>query len=177
MESPKTSADSSKVRLGKLVKSIGLQGNILLEPESGIIGLDGAKVLYEHRDGRYFPHFLNTWSIPDQGAHWVLDFEDIDSPEKARALCGLDIWTDESNLILADSDDERDEFIGYEIRDQDDQPIGPILEVLDNNGQWLAVVRYQKREIFIPLADENILAVQDQERYLMVEIPDGLLDL
>ena len=80
-------------------------------------------------------------------------------------------------VSFSPQDDGRDDLIGYQIRDQQGKVYGNISEILDNSGQWLAVLEYENREILIPLAEENILGVQDIERYLVVDIPEGLTDL
>jgi 16S rRNA processing protein RimM len=164
------------IKLGVLVKPVGLEGDVRLAPEPGIAGLSGADVLFEKRGDRYFPWFLQHWRLLEDG-HLLVRLEELDSPEKAKTLCGKALYVREDQVAWSDEDDGRSELIGYELRDADGQVIGICQDILDNSGQWLAVVAYQNRELYIPLAEENILAVQDQERYLMVDIPDGLLDL
>ncbi|MBI1192869.1 MAG: 16S rRNA processing protein RimM [Bacteroidetes bacterium] len=169
-------AELLKIKLGVLIKPVGLEGDVRLAPEEGIAGLVNPDVLFELRGDRYFPWFLQSWRALEDG-HLLVRLEELDSPEKAKSLCGKTLWIREDQVEWSEEADGRDDLIGYEVRDAEGTKIGVCEDIVDNSGQWLAVVTFQNREVFIPLAEENILAVHDQERYLMVEIPDGLLDL
>jgi 16S rRNA processing protein RimM len=169
-------ADTDKILLGKLIKPIGLDGEIRLSIEEGIEHVEKPQVLFQLRDDRFFPWFVQEWKNSDEG-EYLVQFEELNSPEKAREICGQSIWVDSSLVSFSPQDDGRDDLIGYQIRDQQGKVYGNISEILDNSGQWLAVLEYENREILIPLAEENILGVQDIERYLVVDIPEGLTDL
>ncbi len=169
-------AEDAKILLGAFIKPVGLLGEIRLAPEQGIRGLIRPEVLYQLRGDRYFPWFLRSWKALEDG-HFLIQLEEVDSPEQAKPLCGQPVWVDENQVEYDQESDGRTDLIGYRLRDQDGREVGVIRDILDNSGQWLAVVDVEKREVLIPLAEENILGVQDQERFLVVDIPSGLLDL
>jgi 16S rRNA processing protein RimM len=168
--------DSEKIALGTLIKPVGLKGEVRLQPEAGVVGLRQPKALYEQRAGRWFPWFLQRWELLEDG-HWLLKLDGLDSPEEVKKLCGSVLWADSTEVLQEQEDDGRAELVGYQIQNQDGELIGPILEIVDNAGQWLAVVSWQEREVLIPLAEENILGVMRRKRLLQVDIPEGLLDL
>ena len=160
-----------------MLKPVGLNGQIRVLLDEEIASINPPQTVFQFRDERFFPWFVRGWETADDGSEILLSLEDIDSPEKARKLCGETLWVEADHVVMAPDSDGREDLIGYELRDQDGKAYGPITEIIDNAGQWLAVVAYQGRELLVPLADENILGVQDQERYLQIELPDGLLDL
>jgi 16S rRNA processing protein RimM len=44
-------------------------------------------------------------------------------------------------------------------------------------AQWLAQIRKDEKEILIPLADAFVLEVNTRNKYVRMDLPEGLLDL
>ena len=55
--------------------------------------------------------------------------------------------------------------------------VGVIEEILDMPQQEMTLIRYKKREVLIPLNEELILEIDEKKKQVMVDLPEGLLDL
>lgn len=164
------------VRLGKLVKPFGVRGDIRLVLDDRIEALRAVpEALLLMEDGRLFPWFVRRWEEHGDGGILVA-LEDIDSPERARGLCGHDAHVAADLVDLADEDPIRS-VLGYRLFDQHGQEIGVVEEVLDETGQYLAVVRFRGRRVLLPLAEGTLLDLDEDARTLRVAVADGLLDL
>jgi 16S rRNA processing protein RimM len=165
------------VRLGRLTKPFGVHGEVRLALDDAVAGLSEVpEVLFLQEDERLFPWFVRTWREHGDGAI-VLALEDIDSPERVRGLCGHDVYVDAS-LVEANAEElGRRALIGYQVIDQDQRPVGAILEILDQTAQWLAVVEHRGRKVMLPLDDALILDLDESRRQVQLRIPEGLLEL
>ena len=68
--------------------------------------------------------------------------------------------------------------LGYIELKENNQIIGSILRIQENNAQALFEIEKKDRSIsMIPVHDDFIIEVNRVERYIKVKIPEGLLDL
>jgi 16S rRNA processing protein RimM len=167
---------SNTVLLGKLVKPFGVRGDIRLVLDDRIEALRATpEALLLMEDGRLFPWFVRRWEEHGDGGILVA-LEDIDSPERARGLCGHDAYVAAGLVDLAEEDPIRS-VVGYRLHDQHGQEIGVVEDVLDETGQYLAVVRFRGRRVLLPLAEGTLLDLDEDARTLRVAVAEGLLDL
>jgi len=54
--------------------------------------------------------------------------------------------------------------------------IGTIDEVLEMPQQEMAFLKYKGRDVLVPLNEQFIQSVDEGNRRVMVDLPDGLLD-
>ena len=68
---------------------------------------------------------------------------------------------------------------GWRVVDVSGHAVGEVVEIIDNPGQSLLVVNRgaELPEAFIPLVDAFIVSVDENEREIVVDVPDGLLTL
>jgi len=68
---------------------------------------------------------------------------------------------------------------GWRVLDVSFGEIGEVVEIVDNPGQSLLVVDRgsDRPEAFIPLVDAFIASVDETERVIVVDVPEGLLTL
>ena len=116
----------------------------------------------------------------EDGAHFVLSLEDISSKKDSDFLSGLEIFVP---LNLVKSRHQRsprnikDKWNEYKIIDQETNAVYEILRVEEYPQQLMAVVQLGDKEILIPLSDQLITSIDKVDKVLMMNIPEGLLDL
>ena len=66
---------------------------------------------------------------------------------------------------------------GYHLEVEEVGPGGPIVRVDAYPQQEMAIVRYQGREVLVPLREDWIQALDAARKVVRMELPDGLLDL
>ena len=59
----------------------------------------------------------------------------------------------------------------------DDQPLGTILEVIEQPHQLLCRLEIQSKEVLVPLHEGSLQKVDHRKKQVLVSLPDGLLDI
>lgn len=67
-------------------------------------------------------------------------------------------------------------LLGYQVQ-QDGQDLGIIQEVIEQPHQLMVTILYKGQEAYIPLHEESLLGVDHAKKLVLVNLPDGLLDL
>jgi 16S rRNA processing protein RimM len=68
-------------------------------------------------------------------------------------------------------------WIGFNIVDKERGSVGAIEDVMQTGHQWLAKVTYEGKEVLIPLIDQMILDINVRNKFIRMELPEGLLDI
>lgn len=163
--------------IGYITKTKGLKGEIQIffeydEPED--LPLDS---VFVEINGKLIPYFISSYKLQNnQTGNFY--FEDIDTIEKAGKLIRKKLYLPEAKKPERDSD----EFLitdlkGYSVEDAHHGNLGEILEVHDYPQQYVAVVMYQSKEILFPLNDDLITLIDEVNKLLKVNLPEGLIDL
>ena len=128
--------------------------------------------------GSLLPWFVTKveWISFNEGFVW---FEDITTPEKARLNSGRELFLVEKdvNTFFKKDSSSFSELIGYIAIDETAGEIGIIEEIIENPGQILLYIKNETKEVLIPMVDEFIVEVNKKKKALVLNLPEGLLDL
>lgn len=138
-----------------------------------------ANVLFLEIKGNPVPFFVEDLSI---GNAWIVKLEDVNSREQANSISGKGIFLRKSDLLPPepadpDADPDYELLAGYLLIDQSSGPVGLIEAVYDLGTHSLAGVRYQDREVLVPLHRQLIVDLREDVGELVMDLPQGLLDL
>ncbi|MDA3937670.1 MAG: ribosome maturation factor RimM [Actinomycetota bacterium] len=164
------------IPVGRVVKSHGLKGEVSVAPTDGL-----PFVLQEGLQVWFVPPSMDTRDTTvtavRQGPKGPLvTFADIRDIDAASALRG--------STIMARPQDLPDEFmqapfdpIGFEVTDVEHGLIGTLVEeiVTGANDVWV-VEGAQFGQVLIPVIDECILDIDEDESVIHVKLLPGLLD-
>lgn len=162
--------------IGKVTRPHGLKGavTISLRPEApDPASLD---VVYLEQKGSFVPYFVD--SVSSKGSRAYVKLQDVDTHEHASLVSGLNVF-----LPLADrpAAGERgfysDEVQGFSVSTVDGTLLGTVREVADAGPGRLVVVEHGEREVLIPVNGPFIQVVDSEEKTIIVDLPDGFLDL
>lgn len=164
--------------LGYIVRTHGTNGNLVIfldvdYPED-YAELDS---VYIQIRGELVPYFISNFNLQKQ-SNAIVTFEEVDTIEKAEALVGSSLF-----LSLDELDElEGDEFYYHEIKgftvvDEQQGELGVVREVYSLNGQDLIAMDYQSVEVLIPTAADIVLRADKEQKKLMVNLPEGLLEV
>jgi 16S rRNA processing protein RimM len=108
----------------------------------------------------------------------ILKFAGCDDVETAKELVGFEFAVPESERVPLPEDHYYDwELEGCTVN-IGDQSIGEVSSVLKTGGAEILVVTDQNgKEHLIPLADSIVVAVDAAKKTIVVDPPEGLLDL
>ncbi|HTM64910.1 MAG TPA: ribosome maturation factor RimM [Flavipsychrobacter sp.] len=165
------------IRIGKIVATNGLQGAIVLTHivgESTWLKKDDVLFLELNKDS-FIPFFVIAVK-PVNKEEYILNVEDVDTLESAKKLIGKQAYVKEDILSKYTSDSPL-LWIGFNIVDKERGSVGAIEDVMQTGHQWLAKVTYEGREVLIPLIDQMILDTNVRNKFIRMELPEGLLDI
>lgn len=168
------------IEIGKFQKTHALKGelNALLDIDDEF-ATDGKPLIIE-MDGIFVPFYVD--SIRPKGTEsFLIKLKDIDSQEKAREFVNKNIYGLRSDLVDYYDDPEMElvaDFVGFSIKDKELGNIGKIVDIDDSTANVLFVVENDKGEIiYIPVAEEFIIGIDDESQIIETSLPEGLVDL
>ncbi|MCB0654391.1 MAG: 16S rRNA processing protein RimM [Saprospiraceae bacterium] len=169
------------IQIGFALKTHGVGGEIKFNIEDEYWDdFEEADVLFLEVSGRKTPYFVEE--IKSGGSMLLVKFEDINSREEASALTSRPVFMREKDMSEKEEEDLRVEDMfdllpGYMIVDMSGKEVGEIKEVLEFPQQIMAVVDYNEREILIPLNDVFIKGIDQRKKAILMELPEGMLEL
>jgi 16S rRNA processing protein RimM len=163
--------------VGFIKKVHGIQGELLVVFENGMEeAIEGPAFVFVEVEGLPVPFFVegSTWRR-DGSVNFKLRY--IDSKEKAQEYIGCKVAVDNDNLNLNKVTFDPNQLIGYTVVDQKIGIIGKIEVVNDFGGNMVFSVNYKGNEVLVPFDDDLLVSFNRETATLVMDCPDGLLDL
>lgn len=163
--------------IGYITKTKGLKGEVQVYfeyDEPADLPLDS---VFAEINNKLVPFFISTYKLQNnQTGNFY--FDDIDTIEKAQLLIRKKLFLP-NNLKPVRDDDEFliTDLKGFIVHDETAGGLGKIIEIHEYPQQFVAVVSYQFKEIMFPLNDDLIVAIDEENGILKVDLPEGLIDL
>jgi 16S rRNA processing protein RimM len=128
--------------------------------------------------GSFLPWFINKveWTGFNEG---IISFDEITSPERARMYSGCELFLTEKDAetYFKKNKENLHYLLGYRALDEKMEEIGLIEDVVDNPGQILLSVKKEGKEIIIPYVEDFVIKLDKRKKELVLNLPEGLLDL
>ena len=164
-------------KIGKLVAVHGLKGEILLKHELGkktsLKGL--AAIFTEVNKNSFLPWFIQSTRIKNEQEIY-LKLENIDSKESAAPLVQKHAWLPEADFKKYAARTAPAGMLGYEVIHKGES-LGSIKELIEQPHQLLCRLEIGGKEVLIPLHEDSLLKVDHQKKQVLVDLPEGLLDI
>ena len=114
-----------------------------------------------------------------QNDRMVLKFAGYDTIESANALVGYKFGLPEAERVQLSQDEFYDwELEGCSVENKPGSVIGKVREVMRTGGVELLVVEDEaRREILIPMAQSIVIEIDISRKKILIDPPEGLLDL
>ncbi len=163
--------------IGKIVGAHGLQGELLLVHELGKkTSLKGLQALFiEEKKSAFIPWFIESTKIKSEEELYI-KLEGVNSREAALKLAQKKVWLPEADYKKFASKSSPAGLLGYMVIDKGNA-LGEILEVIEQPHQLLCRLQVQGKEVLVPLHEESLKKVDHRKKEVVVELPEGLLDL
>lgn len=164
--------------LGIIARKHSYKGEIVIvidsdEPEL-YANIDAIFVEYNNK---LIPFFVEEIKL-QKGNQLRIKFEDVDTEEDADAILKRATYLPLTLLPKLEGDKfYYHEIIGFTIEDVNYGVIGEITSVNDSTAQTLFVIKNEKSEVLIPLIDEFLKKVDRENRKIIVETPEGLIQM
>lgn len=164
--------------LGKIAKKFSFKGEVLIyldtdEPEQ----YEELESVFVEFNKNLVPFFIENSSI-HKGDFLRVKFEDVDSEQDADELIGSHIYLPLSMLPKLEGNKFYfHEVIGFDVIDKRLGNIGKIVSINDSTSQPLFEILFNEKEILIPMIDHFIVEVNRKEKKIILNTPEGLVDL
>lgn len=162
--------------IGKITGVHGLKGEVRLHHQLQKTNFSHWDcVLIEVNPESYIPFFIR--SIQSAGTNdAILAFEEIQHREDAKQIIHKNVYSSPNYTIVQKEETGFSQFIGFTIWDEG-TAIGLVLEVIENTMNTMFVVLYLNKEILIPVQDDLITSIHLEEKKIIMNLPEGLLEM
>jgi len=164
--------------LGKIVKKYSFKGELLAKLDTDEPGLyDNLEAIFIDLRGNLVPFFIESSQLHKSDL-LRLNFEDVDSEADADALLKCDLYLPLDLLPKLEGNKFYfHEVIGFTMKDENFGDVGNVIKINDSTSQALFEVDRNGTEILIPMNDEFIVKVDRDKKTIIVNTPEGLIDL
>lgn len=164
-------------KVGKLVAVHGLTGELLLKHElCKKTSLKGLQAFFiEEKKSSFIPYFIETTKIKSEEEIYI-KLEGINTREAAIRLTQNQVWLPEADFKKFAAKTAPASLLGYTIINKNER-LGEILELIEQPHQLLCRLEIKGKEVLIPLHEETLKKVNHTKKEVIVELPDGLLDI
>ena len=159
-------------RIGQVLKSNGRDGELLVS-FSGIAPeeIDLEEPVFIEFDGLPVPFYFEAFSQRGN-SRALVRLTGVHSLTDADELAGAVLYA-EDDLY----EDEEEDLTGWTVLDADGTKVGTVSAHEDIPGNPCIWVETGHGESLLPLREELVLDVDETEKTLRMEIPEGLLNL
>lgn len=163
--------------LGKITRRHGFSGNVILkldtdQPEQ----YTKLESIFIEINGLLVPFFIekSRWS---KDSALILTFKNAAEATIDQTL-GKAVFLPLSTLPkLSGNRFYYHEVIGFEIQDSEGTSYGIVRSVNDQTAQHYFILQLTDTEVVIPIIKEWILQVNREEKLIIMNLPEGLLDV
>ena len=169
------------IAVGKVNKPHGVRGLLKVQFNFPLFSFKDLpfKSVFIGKGSKPLPYFVSSFEELGDG-QCLIGLEDVDGPEKALLLGSKEIFLPSGIVEKVFDIEESGEYMGLEgftLYDQHEHEIGLIEEVLEMPGQELARLTWNGQEVLIPLNEDQVIHIDEEQLTIQVFIPEGLLDL
>jgi 16S rRNA processing protein RimM len=164
-------------KIGKLVASFGLKGELILKHTLGKkTSLKGLRAIFtEERKKSFLPWFIESAKIKSD-EEIFLKLEGVNARESSMKLVQKEIWIPEPDFKKFAAKTSPVNLLGYTIISETGS-LGEILEIIEQPHQMLCRIEISSKEVLIPLNEETLQKIDHKKKQVMVILPDGLLEI
>ncbi len=164
--------------LGKIVSKFSFRGEVLvkLDADDPEIYQEMESVFVDYNNN-LVPFFVEKARLHKSSLLRV-KFEDVDTEQDADDLMKAALYLPLDLLPELDEDQFYfHDIIGFKVKDLAKGEIGVITAINDTTSQALFEIDNKGKQILIPMNDSFIHKLDKENKLLIVDTPEGLIDL
>lgn len=162
-------------KIGYISKTHGLKGEVTIVRELVSPDWKSLDTVFILLKQDYIPHFIKSSS--SSGDKVVVKFDEVDSIGQASILKGCGVFLTKSlRPALKRGEFYDDEVIGFEV-ETSTEVLGTVREVVRSGANRLLTLEYNRKEVFIPVNGPFIKSINKSKKKIVVDLPDGFLDI
>ena len=165
------------IYLGKILKPFSYKGELKIYIED--LYIDQIKELDSFLlkiQGSYIPFTIKAIT-KNKSNIFRISLDGIDSEDLAKKLTGIEIYS-ENNLIKSENSKTNKNYIFiYFVIYNNNSIIGKIIDIIENKNQDLFEVIVNEKRILIPIVDEFVVNIDNDNKKIIMNLTEGLTDL
>lgn len=169
---------NGKVKVGKIKDAHGLKGELYFLSFSGEISWleDLPKVFLEKENQSFKEYKLEKMKPFKEGA--ILQFEGIKDRTQAEGLKGDMLYIPEEELVSEPGEViYLNELLHFQVKNEEGKVLGEVKDFSSNGIQDILVISKGELEYEVPFVDQFIVEINYDEKYLIMDFPEGLMDI
>ena len=168
----------SYVYIGIVSKKIGFKGKISVKINFGspndYLNLD---FLYIELDKKLTPFKISSLNSK-KNIFLELKLDQINCEDKTIRLLKKNVYVKKENIPLQNVDKlNLTEYLNFEVTDSNHENIGFINDIYNNKLQNLIEIKNKEKKILIPFVKNYIVKIDKKNKILILDLPEGMLDL
>lgn len=164
-------------KIGLFNKPHGIHGELQFTFTDDIFDRVDCDYLICLLDGIFVPFFIEEYRFRSDSTALV-KLEGIDTAERARMFTNIEVYFPVKHAEEAeDGELSWNFFIGFQMEDIHHGPLGEVIDVDTTTVNTLFVVEREEEELLVPAQEEFIVGIDQKQKLITVELPEGLLNL
>ncbi|MFN6380168.1 MAG: ribosome maturation factor RimM [Flavobacteriales bacterium] len=164
--------------LGYFTKLHGYKGELTAYLDTEVLNeYQDVESIFVEVKGQLIPYFVESLSSKTNKTVKV-KLEGVDTEDLAKSLVKAKIFILKEDL--SETDETRVELrsiLGYEVIDHVKGNIGRVHQILELAGNPQLEIDFNGKMILLPLHEDFIKAIDNQNKKVEIEAPEGLIDL
>ena len=161
-------------KIGRLGKAHGVKGEVSFQFTDDIFDSMDAEYLVLDVDGILVPFFMEEYRFRNDSV-CLVKFCDVDTQQRAQELTGCDVYFPRALAEEAEETPSLSSLVGFKIVSvPDGSTIGTIAAIDDTTQNILFDL---EDGTLIPASDELIANIDVNKKEIIMNIPEGLLDI
>lgn len=162
--------------LGTISRKFSFKGEVVLQINPDIEDFpQNLKSVFVDIQQKRIPFFIQSTKAHKKNSI-RLKFEDINTEEEADQLVKRDVYALKNDIDIDDNFSLKD-LIGFSAYDDNDKLIGEIVNLNTSTPQTLFELTSEHGPLLIPVNEDWILEIDEENQVMYFELPEGLLDL
>ena len=157
--------------LGEFIKLFSFKGELIFYSELKSAFVENIESLFVNFNKSYVPFQIIKVKSHKKN-NYRIQLKNVDSESKAKRLLKKDIYIEriENN---DNSDYLVDNFKVY----NNNKYIGVVISTINKTEQSIMEVKMSDKVVLIPLVDDFVVEINDQELKIDMDLPEGLLEI
>ncbi len=163
--------------IGKMVAAHGVKGELILLHELGKkTSLKGLVTIFiEDKKNSFLPWFIESAQVKSEKEIYI-KLEGMETRESAMKLVSKKVWLTEADHKKYAAKTSPASLLGYMIINEGVE-LGKVLEVIEQPQQLLCRLEIKEKEVLIPLHEESLEKIDHRKKQVLVQLPEGLLEI
>jgi 16S rRNA processing protein RimM len=167
----------SFIAVGKIRKPFALKGYTYIEPLTLDVNrfFDIKECFVGLNEKSLIPLVIE--SVEPKGDKLTIKFEEYSDRSGIEKLTNFYIYIDEKDSIKLPANQYfMHQLIGLQVKDEKENDLGYIKNIIELPAHNLFVIEYKNREVLVPHVDEFVISIDLASKLIVLNVIEGLFD-